>query len=325
MSPRAEAVYRAMLAHRDWALRGIAEHLQLDEDQVKEALDELATLSLLAPAEAATIHVRPVNPKFGLSTLLAQAEAALEQQRHQVETARAAMASLAMEAAESASCEGFVHLRGVDAVRAHMESLATSVQFECVSINPVTAQSETAKRASKPLNELLLERGVRVRCLYQESFLTKPYLVQYAEWLHTLGAEIRTIPLVPSLLIIYDHRSMLVPIDPAETHLGAIEVDAPGIVNLAYCLFERLWESAQPLGQGSLRDDHGLTPMERQLLELLCAGHTDEVVARRLGVSLSTVRRLMARLMERLSARSRFQAGARAAELGWLRSMPASD
>jgi DNA-binding NarL/FixJ family response regulator len=124
-------------------------------------------------------------------------------------------------------------------------------------------------------------------------------------------------------VIIYDARGVLVPVDSEDSQVGAIDVTTPGIVNLAVTLFEQMWASAVPFGTAVKRDESGLTPTERQLLALLCDGHTDEVVARRLGVSLSTVRRLMAGLMERLSARSRFQAGFQLAEAGWLRSSEA--
>ncbi|WP_155354621.1 LuxR C-terminal-related transcriptional regulator [Acrocarpospora macrocephala] len=51
---------------------------------------------------------------------------------------------------------------------------------------------------------------------------------------------------------------------------------------------------------------------------MLLEGQTDEGAARRLGLSLRTVRRSMSSLMTRLGARSRFQAGARAVQRGWL-------
>ncbi|MET8624763.1 helix-turn-helix transcriptional regulator, partial [Kitasatospora sp. NPDC004669] len=55
-------------------------------------------------------------------------------------------------------------------------------------------------------------------------------------------------------------------------------------------------------------------------LGLLADGHTDDAIAKRLGVSPRTARRIATDLMERLSARSRFQAGALAAKAGWLGS-----
>lgn len=51
---------------------------------------------------------------------------------------------------------------------------------------------------------------------------------------------------------------------------------------------------------------------------MLAAGLTDEAAAKRLGVSLRTVRRIMAGLMDRLQASSRFEAGLKAAQKGWL-------
>src|SRR5947207_1648255 len=78
------------------------------------------------------------------------------------------------------------------------------------------------------------------------------------------------------------------------------------------------WRSARPFGEPPRRDGNGLTGIERELLELLGRGLTDEAAARKLGVSLRTVRRMMADLTTRLGATSRFQAGMRAHQLGWL-------
>jgi DNA-binding CsgD family transcriptional regulator len=52
-----------------------------------------------------------------------------------------------------------------------------------------------------------------------------------------------------------------------------------------------------------------MSDREWEVLQLLAQGHTDETVARTLGVSLRTARRVAADLMVRLGARSRFQAG----------------
>lgn len=58
-----------------------------------------------------------------------------------------------------------------------------------------------------------------------------------------------------------------------------------------------------------------ISPREWQVLQLLAQGCTDEAVARSLGVSLRTVRRVTAELMDRLGARSRFQAGLKSARI----------
>jgi DNA-binding NarL/FixJ family response regulator len=83
-------------------------------------------------------------------------------------------------------------------------------------------------------------------------------------------------------------------------------------------LFDRLWDTGTPFGETPRRDEHDLTPQERELLMLLGIGCTDDIAARRLGISLRTVRRMSSELMNRLGARSRFEAGVRAAKEGWL-------
>jgi DNA-binding NarL/FixJ family response regulator len=57
---------------------------------------------------------------------------------------------------------------------------------------------------------------------------------------------------------------------------------------------------------------------ERNLLQRMADGSTDESIARRLGISDRQVRRRIARLLQRLGVSSRFAAGAEAVRRGWL-------
>jgi DNA-binding NarL/FixJ family response regulator len=91
------------------------------------------------------------------------------------------------------------------------------------------------------------------------------------------------------------------------------------VVTTTMELFERVWPSAVPMSPTEPPDAAEPTAREKELLVLLFSGGTDESAAARLGVSVRTVRRMVADLMNRLGARSRFQAGAKAADRGWLR------
>ena len=59
-----------------------------------------------------------------------------------------------------------------------------------------------------------------------------------------------------------------------------------------------------------------LESRERVLIELLNDGYTDSAIARKMGVSDRTIRRLNAQLMRKLGARSRFEAGVMATKMG---------
>jgi DNA-binding CsgD family transcriptional regulator len=218
----------------------------------------------------------------------------------------------------SRNTEQIVNLAGVDQVRERLQELTAATRAECVSLHPGPTQTPDAKTASRPLNQLLLERGVAVRGVYQESYRYSPDLQEYANWFIGLGGELRTAPTVPMLLIVFDRQVAILPIDPADTRRGAQEVRSPGMVAAAYGLFAQIWGGATATDGTAERDDAGLDPQLRELVRLLATGSTDEMVARKLSVSLRTVKRRSAELMDLLNARSRFEAGALAAQRGWI-------
>jgi DNA-binding NarL/FixJ family response regulator len=119
-------------------------------------------------------------------------------------------------------------------------------------------------------------------------------------------------------MVVVDRSTALIPLDPADDNAGAIHYQGVGPVAPLIALFEQIWANATPFAVGRSRDVQGLTAQERDLLGSLAGGHTDQAAAVRLGVSERTVRRMMADLMERLGARSRFEAGLSAGRAGWL-------
>ncbi|MDI1461296.1 LuxR C-terminal-related transcriptional regulator [Catellatospora sp. KI3] len=312
-----ESVYRAMLADHTWSVQQLALRLGATEKQIRQALDQLAELALLTD-DGSSGGMKAVGPSVGLSALLAQAETEMAERQRQIAATREAIAAIAFEQERQAQRESSIRLEGLDAVRARIEELSRTVRTECLSLNPRSAQTPDAKAASTPLNQQMVERGVALRCIYQESYRNDPALVAYANWLTGLGGRLRTASTIPMLTIVYDREIALLPLDPANSRLGAVEVRSPALVAAVYALFEQIWAGAVPFGETAPLDANGLQPQEKQLLELLSSGQTDELAARKLGVSLRTVRRIAADLMERLGARSRFQAGLEAGRRGWL-------
>jgi DNA-binding CsgD family transcriptional regulator/sugar-specific transcriptional regulator TrmB len=314
----AEGVYRLLLEQPAWGVAEIGEHLQLSESDVRDALDRLAALKLVHSAGRGG-SVRAVRPRIGLTALLTRTEASLVEQQRQLEATRAAVASLASEYEAASAVDGSVErLDGLDAVRNRLRELALSAKHECLSFVPGGAQKPDAIMASRPLDQLALERGVSVRSIYQDSFRNHRPTLQYVDWLATLGGETRTVPTLPMQMVIVDREYALLPIDPMDARVGALALTGMGVLAAMSALFDQVWRTGVPWGQRRRAEPDGLSAMQREMLWLLAEGLTDEIVARRLGVSLRTARRLASELMAELNAHSRFQAGVRATHRGWL-------
>lgn len=313
-----EQVYRALLGRSDWGVAHIGTHLGLTESDVRDALDRLTALNLVS-ASGPGGGVRAVQPRLGLIALLSRTEANLVERQRQIEQARAAVTALASEfETESETIGSIEPIEGLDAVRDRLRVWAQSAKRECLSLVPGGGQRPDAMEASKPLDQLALERGVAVRTIYQDSFRNDSATLQYAQWLETLGGETRTVPTLPIPLVIVDREYALVPLDPSDDRRGALALSGPGMIAALGALFDQFWQAGVPWRQRPKRDQDGLSAVEQELLHLLAQGMTDEAASRRLGLSLRTVRRMASELMAKMHAHSRFEAGVRAVHRGWL-------
>lgn len=129
------------------------------------------------------------------------------------------------------------------------------------------------------------------------------------------GEEVRLIAEVPTRLLVAGTTHAMLPEPLGDADTPRVLVRQPALVGAATLLFEELWRRAVP----AAGFERGQRSAERTLLlEQLAAGAQDEQIARRMGVSLRTVRRRVAALMEELDAHSRFEAGVEAARRGWL-------
>ncbi|MFJ4644290.1 LuxR C-terminal-related transcriptional regulator [Streptomyces bobili] len=321
----AETVYRAMLREPAAGVTALAAEVGLSEDGVRDALDTLSELALVRPAAGDAGRLRAVSPDIGMEILMARQQAQLTAQQQRLEASRAAAAQLISEYAElrpDTSHPGVEQLVGLDQIRDRLALLTREVTEEFLAFAPGGPQTAENMAASRPLNEDLLGRGVRMRTIYLDSVRTNRPTVEHATWLAGLGGLVRTVPSLPTRMIIMDRRIAMIPVSGDDSAAGAVLLTGHGTLTALCALFETTWDGAQPLGEVAPTDPHGLTGQQATTLRLLAEGHTDETIAKRLGVSHRTARRIASELMDRLNARSRFEAGVRAVQQGWLPPRP---
>ncbi|MEU8431518.1 LuxR C-terminal-related transcriptional regulator [Streptomyces sp. NPDC029216] len=176
-----------------------------------------------------------------------------------------------------------------------------------------------ALREALPRDLALLERGIRMRSLYQHATRFDQPTRTHAEHLVAAGAQIRTLPEVLPQMIIVDQALALLPARSG----GALIIREPDLLAYLLDVFERDWAAATPYATGPHAAQGVSQTMKQTILVMLAKGLKDDSIARRLGISLRTCRRHVSELLEALGARSRFEAGVIAERQG-LTHHPAS-
>lgn len=214
----------------------------------------------------------------------------------------------------------------------------------------VVASNESTQRVA-------LGRGVRWRAVYTVASISADGSWQGVHRLGADGEEARITHDLPVKLAVADRRVALVSIGHDPDRPEALVTESEPLVAALHDLFEARWRSALPVpgtpGAGGAAVDWAAvaarlasssttavaatsgatvpsrdqearlamrppTPAERDLLALVAAGATDEVIAGQLGISSRTLRRRLHALFDELGASNRFHAGVEAARRGWV-------
>lgn len=160
-----------------------------------------------------------------------------------------------------------------------------------------------------------LAAGVRYRVVYDESGVEAQGGPVELLGAVSAGEEARVAPAVPVKMFVVDRDSALVPLR-LDAGPAAVVVSRFGLVDALVALFELVWASAWPLSDyttGATADP--LSERDRRLVGLMRAGYTDQAIARALDVTVRTVARRLAALMQTTGATTRFQLGWRLAEM----------
>ncbi|WP_326729588.1 helix-turn-helix transcriptional regulator [Streptomyces phaeochromogenes] len=299
----------------------LSETLDWPPERVTAAFNKMIHLSSLDP-ESEVSKSRITQIRSSLISFLDRQEEELIRRQKEIATSRQVIFQLLAEYAETDTGDRHPRTRrleGREAIQSLIRTMADTCTSEVAVFATGGGQPAESLEAAKPLDSAVLERGVRVRYVYLDSVRNDGATTAYAQWLTRRGGQVRTVPHLPTRLLIYDRALAIAPVNPQVADAAAIALEDLGVVSALQALFERTWEQASPLGEDRTRDAQGLTAQERAVLELLARGFTDEMIARKLAVSVRTVRRMTASLMTRLNASSRFQAGALAVARNWLR------
>ncbi|MFI7060622.1 LuxR C-terminal-related transcriptional regulator [Kribbella sp. NPDC050124] len=315
------AVYHALLSHPDSTPEQIAALVKRPLPEVHQRMDTLRDLGLLVPTWTDPDSEHAVHPRVGLTGLAERRRTELNMALGELREAEASAEIVAEQYNEllTARSSGDVEvLKGRANASRRIEELGLKARDTFWGLVPAHID-DTIQPMDRSPDLPLLERGLKMRTVYLQSMTASKQALDYASAMHRLGGEVRATPTLPMRLLIFDQEIAIMPMDPENPTAGAVIHRSPAVVSVALALFDSYWSRATELFAPEDRDDNTpLTPHEAEVLRLLAGGAKDEQVARLLGISLRTARRITANLSERLDAASRFELGVAAAKRGWV-------
>ncbi|GLW49169.1 hypothetical protein Stsp02_48300 [Streptomyces sp. NBRC 14336] len=277
-----------------------------------QAVPCLGDLGLLHPVVDKEDEWEPIAPRVGLQRLLRAAADRIADERRREERLTETFAPLLL-------ASGHDDVRATPTLTLHttFERIGRIIDeamtdaSELLAIQPrrqSTRRNPALDESAIRRDQALLNRGGRIRALYQHTLRHAPRIAARYERLHG-DVEARSLDEVTDRLIVIDRTVAFVP--ARADHTMALEIRSPAIVEYLATTFDRLWRLATPMYPETVQPPtlNGVTPRQRAIAALLVEGHTDTVIADRLGMNVRTARVHIAKLAATLGSQSRAQLG----------------
>ena len=158
---------------------------------------------------------------------------------------------------------------------------------------------------------------VRSRAIYETTIMDNEAGERLVHACMDAGEEARLLPRIPMKLKLADDRAALLPLTTTGMG-GALLVRSGVIVAAIREYFELLWERAVPVGSKKSYTDTPLSEVDFDILRLMVDGRFDAEIAKRLNMSVPTIRRHIDGIRSALGAPNRFVAGVAAHRRGWV-------
>ncbi|MEV8419363.1 helix-turn-helix transcriptional regulator [Streptomyces niveus] len=268
----------------------------------------LVDMALVHPDPLDDAWMCPVLPSAALAHLLQPIAREIHERVRLTASLVDSLAPLSAVVAEDPNLS-ITTLDGHVLIDAKVGEAARAATREILTVQPGFSRERKLMMAGLSRSLAAIERGARLRHLYQHPARYSPHIKEYLEQVPADRLEVRTVEQTVERLIIIDRTVAFIPAS-ANRHT-ALEIRHPALITYLVQVYEVLWSQATPMTERPpiLSPDAAVTSVQRGIARLLAEGITDESVARRMGISVRTCRAHIAKLMQALNASSRTHLG----------------
>ena len=309
-----EELYRVVLRNPGSSAPALAALVGAAEEQVREHLARFVGAGIV-DVRGEVVLARP--PTEAIARLLAEEGRRMEARRAQLDAVRGLLPTLNADHLTSSAPKGravALELVEDDDLAQLVRSLSAASTGDLLWLRPDQWKTAPGKAVDGWIQDLV-RAGRRSRAIYPARVLEEAPAVirRRAE----AGEHVRILAEVPCRLAVMGSTAALLNERFGEPTQQRLVVRQAALVGALTLMFEGLWEKAMPVpGLDGQRYGEGASD-RRLLLGQLAEGARDDQIARALGLSVRTVRRRVAELLDDLGAESRFQAGVEAVRRGW--------
>ncbi len=317
ISEAEERVYRWLLGYATATTQDLAQALSLTPHKAQQLLVTLETKGLATHTPERPRRYIPVAPDIAVEAMILRHQKGLEDARlaaqelqKQVAVRQPEEREQIVELLASREIEAQIFERLHESARHEIVTM-TRLPMRVSSMDIPFEQIEQSQRTQRKAHA----RGVHFRTIVDAEFLAAPGALRLVRADMKAGEEVRVIPHLPFKMILADRYIGLAPLNLEQPDGPSLLVRSSALLDAFHILFEVLWERAVPVSSVSddvlESDDSGLRFPEgsKDLLPLMAAGLNDKTIAHELDISTRSLERRVAKLMQALGTRTRFQTG----------------
>ncbi|MDH6110337.1 sugar-specific transcriptional regulator TrmB [Kitasatospora sp. MAP12-15] len=236
------------------------------------------------------------------------AEALAQLSRQALEQAVHAAAAAPVESPPGAAV---VYLYSLPEINRTIQSTLDGAEREILTAQPDGPRPRAVLDDALESVRRQIAGGVAMRTLYQHTTRFDEATKDYVRTVTDYGVQVRTLAEFFDRLIVIDRATAFISANDDRT--VAVMIKEPSVVRFLSDVFERSWDRAEPFpfvpihAAGAAPE---VVPSIRDAVRrLLVEGHSDKVIARRLGISERSLQAHVAHLKDGVGAKNRLHLG----------------
>jgi len=313
-----ERAYRQLLALGTATAEEFAHKLSLPVRKAQRLLDAIEAKGLTTHSLDRPRRYVPASPDIAIEALAHQHQQAVQRARGMIDELKLHAVHGRKDAQQQDQLLELITTPDVG--RLVYRQIYDSAEREILGlVRPPVLYSVLSTPADSSAQQALQARGIRHRSITDAEMLSIPGFPERLRADIEAGEEAR-LASVPFKMVLVDRRIALMYLHPDQVNSPSLVIRYSALLEALHTLFEILWERAAPLSftrEGELRKGSAgsrLTKDDEDLIWMMSVGMNDKSIAHNVQVSIRTLERRVAELMQKLDTRTRFQAGWAAAQ-----------